>query len=220
MKNIVIIGASGHARMIIDIIERQEDLKIIGLIDSYKTIGESLFNYKVIGTEDAIPDLIKSKTIVGGIIAIGDNYQRYQMFLKLSKTCVNFEYINAIHPSAIIGKDTHIGMGTVLMPYATVNANSKVGAHCIVNTQSSLGHDSIMENFSSLGPGSNTGGHVTIKTSSAICIGACITGGITIEKHSVVGAGSVVLKNINAFKLAYGNPTIEIRDREINESYF
>lgn len=220
MKNIVIIGASGHARMIIDIIERQKEYKIIGLIDSYKTVNESLFSYKVIGKEDIIPELIRDNKIVGGIIAIGDNYQRHQMYLKLNKICENFNYITAIHPSAVIGKNVTINNGTVLMPNTVVNANSKIGVNCIINTQSSLGHDSLMGDFSSLAPGVNTGGHVIINHNTSIGIGTCIIGGVKIKEHSVIGAGSVVIKDIEAFKLVYGNPAKEIRDRAINETYF
>ncbi|WP_159020223.1 acetyltransferase [Algibacter sp. L3A6] len=217
--NIVIIGASGHASVIIDIIERQNEYTIFGLIDSFKPIGSKLFNYEVLGTEDNLPDLIKTNQVIGGIIAIGDNFDRRQMHLKIEALQVNFKYISAIHPNAIIGKDVTIAEGVSIMPGSIANANASIGAFCILNTSSSLGHDCIMKPFSSLAPGVNVAGHVNLQTCSSIGIGSCVIGGITIGAHTHVGAGSTVIKDISSFKIAYGNPALEIRDRQENEGY-
>ena len=217
--NIVIIGASGHASVIIDIIERQNEYTIFGLIDSFKPIGSKLFNYNVLGTEACLPDLIKTNQIIGGIIAIGDNFDRYQMHSKIQALQLNFKYISAIHPNAIIGKSVIIGEGASIMPGAIANANATINAFCIINTSASLGHDCIMESFSSLAPGVNVAGHVTIQTCSSIGIGSCVIGGVNIGAHTHIGAGSTVIKDISNLKIAYGNPALEIRDRQKNESY-
>ncbi|MCL5127867.1 MULTISPECIES: acetyltransferase [unclassified Algibacter] len=216
---IVVIGASGHASVIIDIIERQNKYIIFGLIDSFKPVGTKLFSYEVLGTEDCIPELIKKNKIIGGIIGIGDNYDRYKMHLKIESLKVNFKYVSAVHPNAIIGKNVNIKQGTVVMPGAIANANAEIGAFCIVNTAASLGHDCYMESFSSLAPGVNVAGHVSIQKCSSIGIGSCVVGGVTIGAHTHIGAGSTVIKDVGNLKIAYGNPTKEIRDREKHEGY-
>ncbi|MDN3667140.1 NeuD/PglB/VioB family sugar acetyltransferase [Algibacter miyuki] len=218
-QNIIIIGASGHASVIIDIIERQNIYTIVGLIDSYKPLGTTLFDYEVLGNEQILPQLIKSHHVIGGIIAIGDNYSRRVMFNKIQGTVPDFNFVTAIHPNATIGKSVQIGKGTVIMPGAIANANAVISDFCILNTASTLGHDSKMDHFSSLAPGVNIAGNVTIKTSSSIGIGSCIIGGISIGSHTHIGAGSTVIKSIADFKLAYGNPAIEMRSRQVDENH-
>jgi sugar O-acyltransferase (sialic acid O-acetyltransferase NeuD family) len=218
-QNIVVIGASGHASVIIDIIERQNIYTIIGLIDSYKPIGTQIFNYEVLGDETCIADLIKTNNIIGGIIAIGNNYHRLQMQLKIETLYPKFKYIKAIHPQAIIGKNVTIKAGVAIMPGVIANANAFIGPFTILNTGSTLGHDCIMEEFSSLAPGVNIAGNVTLKKCASVGIGSCVAGGLSIGKHSHIGAGSTVVKDINSFKIAYGNPAKEIRDCEKNTNY-
>lgn len=217
--NIVVIGASGHASVIIDIIERQDKYIIAGLIDSYKPIGTKIFNYEVIGTEKDLTALVKQHHITGGIIAIGDNFDRYSMFEKIEALALNFTYISAIHPNAIIGKQVLIKPGTAIMPGAIANANAVIGDFCILNTASTLGHDCEMQAFSSLAPGVNIAGHVTIGTCSSIGIGSSVIGGVSIGSHTHIGAGSTVVKDVDSLKIAYGTPSEEIRDRTKNESY-
>jgi sugar O-acyltransferase (sialic acid O-acetyltransferase NeuD family) len=218
-QNIVVIGASGHASVIIDIIERQNIYTILGLIDSYKPIETEIFNYKVLGKEDCIPDLVKNRNVIGGVIAIGNNYDRLQMYLKIEALSVKFKYIKAVHPNAIIGKNVTIHKGSAVMPGVIANANAVIGAFSILNTASTLGHDCNMEAFSSLAPGVNIAGNVSIKKGASIGIGSCVIGGVTIGKHSHIGAGSTVVKDIECFKIAYGNPAIEIRTCKKNENY-
>ncbi|MFV0540097.1 MAG: transferase [Aestuariibaculum sp.] len=171
--NIVIIGASGHAKVIIDIIERENTYNIIGLIDTYKTVGDELFNYKILGKEEDIPKLKDIYNFNKGIIAIGDNWTRKKMKDQIEKIDLDFNFISAVHPNAVIGKDVEIGCGSVIMAGVIINSEAKVGEFCIINTKASLGHESIMKNFSSLAPNSTIGGNVKIGTCSAICLG-CI----------------------------------------------
>lgn len=154
-----------------------------------------------------------------GIIAIGDNWIRKLFVDRILKISPNFNYINAVHPKAEIGKDVEIGKGTVLMPGVIVNANSVIGDFCILNTNSSLGHDGRMEKFSSLAPKSCTGGNFRLGKHSAVCLGANVIDNITILEHSVIGAGSLVVGNIEDHVLAYGAPAKKVRNRRPGEPY-
>ncbi|GAA3641470.1 acetyltransferase [Flavivirga jejuensis] len=219
MKKIVIIGASGHAKVIIDIIEKRNEYQIIGLIDSYKKPSQKIMGYPILGKESLIPELMEKQNIIGGIIAIGDNWSRNKVRDVIEKIAPKFKFLPAIHPNAILCNNLKIESGVVIMAGVIVNAASTIKEFCILNTNSSLGHDSVMDHFSSLAPNSTIGGHVNIGAFSAISIGATVIQNVTIGMHTIIGAGSLVLKNIGNNILAYGVPTKKIKDREIGEPY-
>lgn len=219
MKNILIIGASGHSKMVIDIIKKNNEYNIIGLIDSFKKVGSKISDYEVIGNENDIPNLIEKHNIFGALISIGDNWVRKQMKEIIETETPTLKFISAVHPSAVLAEGISIPKGTVIMANVTINSDAEIGEFCILNTKSSLGHDSIMNDFSSLAPGVTIGGNVFIGFCSAISLGASVIQNLKIGKHTVVGASSLVLKDIGDFKLAYGNPANEIKNRKPNEKY-
>lgn len=219
MINILIYGASGHAKMIIDSIEKQNNYTIKGFIDSYKPLHLSVYNYKIIGNLDSLPKLIKTHNIEGIVIAVGDNYARQMAYNNIVNIAPQLQFFSIIHPTAVIAKDVKIEEGTVVMANAVINASAKVGKVCILNTASTLGHDSVMANFSSLASGVHVGGNVYIGLGSAISISATIIQNISIGDYSVVGAASLVLKPIGDFKLAFGNPIHTIKDRAKDSKY-
>lgn len=219
MDKIIIIGASGHAKVVIDIIEKQNKYHIFGILDSHKPIGYKVFDYEVLGTETLIPELIKNHQIHAGIIAIGDNTQRKRMVDKIAATSSGFNYINAIHPQAVIGKNVSIEEGTVIVAGAIINASSIIKKHCIINTKGSIGHDCFLEDFVSVAPGATVGGHVTIKEGGIVCMGSTILGKSTIGKHALIGAGALVNKDVPAHTVVYGVPAKEIRLRQEDAPY-
>lgn len=218
-KNILIIGASGHAKVIIDIIERTAMYHIVGLVDSYKSTSETLFNYKILGTEHAIPNLIETHNLYGGIIAIGDNYTRMKLAKTINDQHTNFKFINAIHPQAIIGKNVQIDAGSCVMAGAIINADAKIGTHCIINTKSSVGHDCNIKCYNSIAPGATLGGNVHIGKCSSISINATVIENVHIGKHTVIGAAALVNKNIGSNKVAYGIPAKVVKERKKEDRY-
>ncbi len=219
MKNILIIGASGHAKVIIDIVEKQGDYQIFGLIDSYKKKGGKVYNYAILGTEDDIPDILKTEAIFGCIIAIGDNYTRKLLYKKITQLHTNIRFVTAIHPNAVIGKNVSIGEGSVIMAGTIVNSDAIIGKHCILNTKCSIDHDVHIGDFSSVAPGATLGGNVSIDTCSAIGLGANLIENVKIGTHTVVGAGSLVVKFVDDYQIAYGVPAKPIRSRKASEAY-
>ncbi|MFH4969071.1 acetyltransferase [Gaetbulibacter sp. M240] len=219
MKNIVIIGASGHAKVVIDIIEHKGTYNIVGLVDSYKDDTHTLFGYQVLGSENDLPDLIKKYDLYGGIIAIGDNFSRKYLYDKITFRLPHFNFLSAIHPNTIIGKNVTIEEGTVTLAGVIINSDAHIGKLCIINTNSSVGHESLLADFSSLAPGVTLGGSTKIGYCSAICLGANIIETIEIGAHTVIGAGALVNKPIGDHKIAYGVPARIIRTREENEPY-
>ncbi len=219
MRNILIIGASGHAKTVADIVEAEGKYKIVGFIDSFRQLGESILGYRVLGTEEDLPRLSQVYSVYGGIVGIGDNFVRSEIVNKLHGIDLNFNFVSACHPSAVISKHAILEAGTVIMAGAVVNPCCWVGHHCILNTNSSLDHDSVMGNFSSFSPRVTTGGNVKIGSFSAIGIGATISHSISVGEHTVIGAGATVLHNIPAGKVAYGTPARVVRDRHPGEKY-
>jgi len=219
MKPIVIIGASEHAKVVIDIVEKEKKFHIVGLIDDHKPIGERLYDYSILGDVSALTDLMQRHKLTGGLVAIGDNWTRLQVVQRILSLAPNFVFARALHPSAQIGRGVNMGAGTVVMAGAVINSDSRVGAHCILNTHSSLDHDCAMEDFSSLAPGAVTGGKVKIGTCSAISLGANIIHGVNIGEHSVLGAGALALNDIPAYCVAVGVPAKVIRARAAGERY-
>lgn len=219
MKNIVIFGSSGYTKVIIDIIEKVNNYRIVGLIDPYEGKGTNLFGYTIIGSEENIEDLRKEYNFDCGIIAIGDNWRRKEVFERVRKRSSSFTFIKAIHPSVQIGKDVTIGEGTVLMAGVIANSATEIGRFCIINTNASLDHDCIMEDFSSLAPNATLGGNIKIGQYSSISLGANIIHEINIGAHSIIGAGTLVNKDIPDLVVAYGVPAKIIRKRKIGDTY-
>jgi sugar O-acyltransferase (sialic acid O-acetyltransferase NeuD family) len=179
-KNVVIIGANGHGRVIADIIVRSGDC-VSGFLDDDPNID-------CLGKTEDIHKVAKGNKF---IIGIGDNYIRKQIAEKY-----DVEWHTAIHPSAVIASDASIGEGTAVMAGAVVNPSAKVGRHCIINTGALVEHDCGIADYTHVSPRAATGGTVVVGELTHIGIGAVIKNNISVAPECVVGAGAVVVKDI------------------------
>ena len=216
-NKILIVGASGHAKVVVDILERAGQYQIAGLIDSFKEPGTSLMGYTVLGSEGEIPALLAGHDLLGGIIAIGDNWTRHNVVQRIASIAPDFLYVNAIHPSAHLARDVQIGKVVVIMAGVSINPGTQIGDFCFVNTNASVDHDNVLEEFSCLQPNTATGGNVRIGAFSAVSIGANVIQGISIGRHSIIGAGSTVLVDVPEFVVALGTPCRVARTRKPGE---
>lgn len=217
MTDIVVIGASGHAEVVIDVLERQGIYRIKGLID--RSAKGHLMGYEVLGTESDLAGIVREREIAGGIVAIGDNWTRHRVVDALTTLLPGFAFVTAIHPSAQIGRNATVGRGSVVMAGAVINPNARVGAFCVVNTNASLDHGSVMGDFSGLLPNAATGGNVLIGAFAAVCQGANVIHGVEIGEHTVIGAGATVFEDMPPRVVAYGTPARVIRAREPGDPY-
>ena len=219
MENTLIIGSGGHAKVIIDIVEKEGKYNIVGLLNAHPKLGKKILGYDVLGKDTDLPKFAEIHAIKGIIIAVGDNFTRSKVVTYAKENCVELSFFSAIHPQTAIAPDVKIGQGTVIMAGVSVNATSSIGDFCILNTNSSLDHDSLMGDFSSLAPGVTVGGECQIGKYSAINIGAILLPRIKIGAHSVIGAGSLINKPVTSFSVVYGSPAKKIREREMGEKY-
>lgn len=190
-KKVIILGASGHARVIADIIKSSGD-EIVGFLDDNTDIqGKTIFDDKIV-LGDTSEESVRKYSDCYFIIGIGSNKVR----MIISKKYSNLKWYTAIHPSSIIGNDVSIKEGTAIMAGTVINTGTVVGKHCIVNTSSSLDHDNILEDYVHISPGSHLAGTVKISEGTWICAGVTIINNITIGKNNIIGAGATVIKNI------------------------
>ena len=180
-------GASGHAKVIMDILHAS-NIKIDALIDDNENINE-LHNYKV------LHEITNASPI---IISVGANSIRKKISEKLTG-----EFGSAIHPSAIISPTAKINEGTVVMQGAIIQSDAIIGKHCIINTSTSIDHECIIGDFAHISPGAILCGNVSIGEGSWIGAGTTIIPGVKIGRWSIIGAGSVVTRDIPDGAVAY-----------------
>ena len=219
MKKIFVIGSSGHAKVVIDIIEKEGKHQIVGLLSRDQAAGEFVYGYEILGKEANLPDILKTHPAEGFVIAVGDNATRAKVANFFAENHPQLEAVSAIHPTAIIGKDVNIGTGTVLMAGVVINPSTRIGKNCIINTSASIDHDNVIGDFTSIAPSVTTGGDCQIGEFCAIGIGATLLHGIQIGEQTVIGAKALVNKDIPSYSVAYGTPTKVIRKREAGERY-
>ncbi|MFC5406789.1 acetyltransferase [Cohnella soli] len=216
MKSILIYGAGGHAKAVIDVIEKAGECRVTGLLDRIKPPGTNVYGYQVLGNEN---DLAVDESVQGLIVAIGDNWLRAEVAMAIRSIRPDLPFITAIHPNASVARGAEIGEGSVVMAGAVVNSDTRIGKHCILYTLASVDHDSSVGDFVSFAPHAATGGGVSIGAYTALGIGAKIIHSVSIGEHTVVGAGANVLSPIADYSVAYGTPAREIRARKAGERY-
>lgn len=191
-KKVIIFGASGHARVIADIVKKSND-EIVGFLDDNAEIqGKTIFDGKIV-LGDTSEESVRKYADCYFIIGIGSNRVRKIISDKYS----NLKWYTAIHPSSIIGSDVFINEGSAIMAGTVLNTGTVVGKHCIVNTCSSLDHDNILEDYVHISPGSHLAGTVKIGEGTWICAGVTVINNVTIGKNNIIGAGATVIKNID-----------------------
>jgi sugar O-acyltransferase (sialic acid O-acetyltransferase NeuD family) len=211
---VVLFGASEHARVVADI-ARCAGYDVVALVDDDRS-KRSINGIPILHD---VAEAARRHEAAGWCVSIGDNYTREAVVKRLRTQCPDLRFIALVHPSAVIAAGTEICEGTVVMAGAVVNPGTRVGHHCIVNTGACLDHDNTLEDLCSVAPGVFTGGNVHIGRASAVCIGACVQHGVSIGERTVIGAGAVVLHDVPAFCVAYGVPCKVVRHREPSDRY-
>lgn len=198
---LIIIGASGHGKVVADIAMKMGKWKSISFLDDNHDVLKTSIGIKVIGKTT---DAFKHKVEADFFVAIGNNLTRKVIQEKLE--IENITVVKLIHPEAVIGVDVEIGSGTSVMAGVVINSSSRVGKGCIINTGSSLDHDNILGDFVHISPGVNLAGSVEIGSQSWIGVGSTVSNNIRLCNDCKVGAGAVVINDITVPGIYVGVP--------------
>jgi len=197
-KQIVIIGANGHGKVVADI-AKKNGYEDIAFLDDNISLKECN-GYPVVGTVEEI-NQHRNKDC---FIAIGNAQVRQKIQLALYKA--NIKIVTLVHPNAVIGENVSLGKGTVVMAGSVINPSVKIGDGCIINTCSSVDHDCILGDFVHVSVGAHVAGTVTIGNRTWVGAGATVNNNIEITGDCLIGAGAVIVKDIEESGTYIGVP--------------
>lgn len=194
--NLILIGAGGHARACIDVIEQEGIYEIAGLIGLVHEVGSKHFDYEVIATDAEMSALAKQYQFA--LITIGQIHSaehRFRLYAQAQEA--GFTIPTVIAPTAYISSHATIGTGAAVMHGAIINAGAQVGKNCIINTNSLIEHDAQVEDHCHISTGAILNGNSSIGTGTFIGSGTVIKEGVSIGANSLVGMGLVVRHNLD-----------------------
>lgn len=199
----ILYGASGHGKVIIEILESNNEPSIQIWDDAEKP---PIWEYPVIKPlplGETIPDKV--------IMGIGVNATRKKVVEKLGASA---QYGTGIHADAYLSKRATVGEGTVIMAGVRVNPDTVIGRHCIINTCASIDHECVLEDYVHISPNATLSGDVRVGEGTHIGVGASIVQCVKIGKWATIGAGAVVIGDIPDYATAVGCPAKVIKIKQ------
>lgn len=195
MNRLIIVGASGHGKVVADI-ARLNGYEEIVFLDDNASLHHCL-DYPVVGQTDML------KTLDGDLfVAIGNAELRS----KIMNAHPDRSFPRLIHPGAVVADSAQLGEGTVVMAGAVINPDAVIGRGCIINTASSVDHDCHLGDFVHVAVGAHLCGTVEVQDYTWIGAGTTVSNNLYITEKCMIGAGSLVIKNITSSGTYYGSP--------------
>lgn len=214
LKKIVIIGAGGFGRELLDVFEAcnqdKAQYEILGFIvqKRYALAGEIVNGYPVLGDFDWFE---KNSKNVHAICSVGSPPHRHKLTEMAASLGVQF--CSVVHPSAYKSRWVEIGIGSVITAGCILTTQIKIGNHVHVNLDCTIGHDVFLDGFTTLAPGVHISGSVTINSGCYIGTGANVIEKLNLGEWSIIGAGSTVIRDVPANTTVVGNPGKIIKER-------
>lgn len=205
MKPLVLVGGGGHCKSVIDVAE-SVGYTIFGVLDMLEDVGKSVLDYKVIGTDDDIPQYIDKAEFVITIGFIKNPEIRIKLYNKVKEAGGKLATIVA--STAHVSKYAILGEGTVVMHQAVVNAGANIGSNCIINTFTNIEHDAVVGNHCHISTGSIVNGGCKIGERTFIGSQSVLANCISVGDDIIVGAASFVRKSLVQKGIYAGNPAI------------
>ena len=193
-SEIILIGAGGHAKSCIDVIEQQDKFKIAGLIGKKEELEQKICGYSIFGIDNDLPELIKQYK--NAHISIGqiDTDKRNNIYSQILN--LGFSMPTIISPNAYVSEHADIGDGTIIMHGVIVNAGVKIGDNCIINSRALIEHDAQIEDNCHISTNCILNGNVKIGSRTFIGSSACIKNNISIGKNCIIGMGLSVRQDL------------------------
>lgn len=194
-KHLLLVGAGGHARACIDVIEAQNQFVLHGLIGVAKEVGTNQLGYPVVGDDGDLPALVSaSPYAIVGIGHILDCEPRVNAYERLC--ALGYQLATVVSPQAYVSRHARIGPGTIVMHGAVVNAGAHIGANCIINTHAVVEHDVRIGNHCHISTNTVINGAVEIGDKCFIGSASALREGISVGHGAFVAMGLTVRRNL------------------------
>jgi sugar O-acyltransferase (sialic acid O-acetyltransferase NeuD family) len=206
MKEVIVLGSGGHARVVIDILNATHEYQIIGVTSVSLKLGSMFMGIPVIG-DDSILFQYKEKGISMVAMGLGgykNNDSRKKLYSYVK--ALGLQVVKVIHPGAIISSRTEIGEGVTIFPGVILNTDVRVGNNVIIATGSTIDHETVIEDHVLVSAGVTVGAYVHIKEAAILALGSKVISGIIIGQNSLIAAGAVVVNNIPDNSRVFGIP--------------
>lgn len=206
-KKAIVIGAGGHARIVLDTLELL-DFKITGIIDiNFKGVKETIFNHEILGNMDKLRNYSPEDHVV--VIAVGDIEKKKELYQYI--TALGFLMPVIIHPSATVSGHAKISAGTFINSGAVVNAAAEIGENVLINTSAVVEHEVVVGSHCHIAPGAIVAGRTKIGESTFIGAGSILINNISVGSRVTVGAGSVIISDLENESTYVGIPGKKIK---------
>ncbi|MDR9499363.1 MAG: acetyltransferase [Hydrogenovibrio sp.] len=195
MKQLLLLGAGGHCRSCIDVLEQTNDWHIAGIVDRIDASMTEVSGYPVIGSDEDLPDL--RKTYESALVTVGQTASaehRVRLFNLLNQ--LGFIQPGLVSPQAYVSPHARIGAGSVVMHQALVNTGASIGRNAIVNSKALVEHDAVIGDHTHVATGAIVNGDVQIGHGCLIGSGAMIKQGVQIANNVIIGAGARIIRDI------------------------
>lgn len=211
--NLVLVGGGGHCKSVIDVAE-SAGYNILGILDMPEDVGKQVLDYKVIGTDDDIPQYVDKAEFIITVGFIKNPAIRILIYNRIKEAGGKLATIVA--STARVSKYATVGEGSVIMHQAFVNAGAQIGENCIINTFCNIEHDAHVGAQCHISTGTMVNGDCKIGERVFVGSQSVLANGIEVGDDIIVGAGSLVRKSIKTPGSYYGNPLKLYKQLNIN----
>jgi len=219
-KKLIIIGGIGNGTVVSsaleDIVRADPEWELIGWLNDNMKVGEELNGFPVLGTVgDASRFNSKDCYFIYTLVSVKHAYERIQKLQRLGITEEKFATLK--HPTAVVSRNVKLGYGVILMPGVIISPDVTIGNHTQLYANSFVGHNTTIGSYCFVANNASVGGNITVEDGVHIGSNSSIIERITLGKWSLVGLGSVVLKDVEPFTTVVGNPARSIGKVNIQE---
>lgn len=210
MHKTFVYGASGHGKVVADILLAQKDQSFVGFVDDRAELqGSYVLGFPVLGNGHWLEAEI-GRAHVRVALGVGDNFIRQ----RLAEQCAVWgaELATLVHPSASVSATASLGSGTVVMAQAAINPKARIGRGAIVNTAAVVEHDVVIGDYAHIAPNATMGGASSLGHYTLLAFNAVVLQCVTVGSYSIVGAGAVVVDDLPDYVVAFGTPATIRRD--------